>query len=86
MPTVGIATIASYATVAATAYSIYSSATASKGSGAAVAPAVAPATKLPLPEETGKAAEKASLIEMQRRRGRASTILTDTDAADTLGA
>lgn len=83
---VSLTALASYATVAAAAYTIYNQAGSSKsGAAPAIAPAVAPATKLPLPEDTGRAAEKASLVEMMQRRGRASTILTDTNT-DTLGA
>lgn len=51
---------------------------------AAPAPAVTAPTKVPVPEDSGKAAQKASIAEQMRRRGRASTILTDT-AGDTLG-
>lgn len=82
---VSLATIASYAAVASAAFTIYNSATADKGGGAAPAPGIAPATKLPTPENTGNAAAKLSLQEQMARRGRASTILTD-DITDKLGA
>lgn len=48
-------------------------------------PVVTEPTKVPVAKDTGKAAERASLAEQMRRRGRASTILTDTGASDTLG-
>lgn len=87
MPAFGalVVTAAPYIGAAAGAATLINSFSGKGSSPAAPAtPAVAAPTKLPLPEETGRAAEKASLVEMQRRRGRASTILTDT--TDTLGA
>lgn len=82
---VSLATVASYAAVASAALNIYNSVTSSKGGGSApAAPAIAPPTALPTPEATGNAAAKLSLQEQMQRRGRASTILTDT--TDKLGA
>ncbi len=83
---VSLTALASYAAVASAGYTIFKGLSGDKGGGtpAAAAPAISSPTKLPIPENTGQAAEKASLIEMQRRRGRASTILTET--SDTLGA
>ena len=51
------------------------------------APAVTPPTAMPTPgDATTKAAERASIAEQLRRRGRASTILTDQEATtDKLG-
>lgn len=83
---VTVAAVAPYVAVAAGAYSIYNGATASSKSStpALAAPAVAPPTALPTPEATGNAAAKLSLVDQLQRRGRASTILTDT--TDKLGA
>ncbi len=52
-------------------------------------PALTPPTAMPSPgDATAKAAERASIAEQLRRRGRASTILTDQSGAatDKLGA
>ncbi len=52
-------------------------------------PALTPPTAMPSPgDATTKAAERASIAEQLRRRGRASTILTDQSgaASDKLGA
>lgn len=52
------------------------------------APALTPPTAMPSPgDATAKAAERASIAEQLRRRGRASTILTDqSGTTDKLGA
>lgn len=82
---VTVGAIAPYVAVAAGAYSIYNGATASKPSTPAIAaPAIEAPTKIPTPEATGNAAAKLSLVDQLQRRGRASTILTDT--TDKLGA
>ena len=54
---------------------------------APAAPAVTPPTAMPTPGDAStKAAERASIAEQLRRRGRASTILTDQAATtDKLG-
>jgi hypothetical protein len=60
-----------------------------QGTAAAPAtPAVTPPTAMPTPGDAAtKAAERASIAEQLRRRGRASTILTDqTGTTDKLGA
>lgn len=50
------------------------------------APVVAPVTAMPTPGDAVTAAsKKKSLAEQIARRGRASTILTDQGATDTLG-
>jgi len=83
---VSLTTLAGYAAVASGALSVFNTLSgSSKGGSAAVAPAVPGPTKLPTPEDTGRAAEKASLAQMAQRRGRASTILTG-ETSDTLGA
>ena len=52
----------------------------------AAAPTLTPPTPMPGPTET-KAAERASIAEQLRRRGRASTVLTDqAGTTDKLGA
>jgi hypothetical protein len=54
---------------------------------AAAAPEVKPPTPMPDEKATRSAAQRTSLLDQQRRRGRASTILTDSAslAADPLG-
>ena len=47
-------------------------------------PAVLPPTRMPTSSDR-QAARKKSIIDQLRRRGRASTILTDSGASDTLG-
>lgn len=46
-----------------------------------------PTPVIPIADETAKAARRRSIVDQMRRRGRASTILTDTSAApsDALG-
>lgn len=58
-----------------------------QGAPAAPAPTLTPPTPMPGSTET-KAAERASIAEQLRRRGRASTVLTDQSAGttDKLGA
>src|SRR3990167_2466595 len=66
------------------AANVVSSALAPKQQGAPAAPAptLTPPTPMPGPTET-KAAERASIAEQLRRRGRASTVLTDQSAGTT---
>lgn len=57
--------------------------------GSPSAPSLTPPTEMPNPgDAAAKAAERASIAEQLRRRGRASTILTDQtgDTTDKLGA
>lgn len=50
-------------------------------------PTIPPPVQIPLPDdEAVKAAKKKSLAAQKGRSGRQSTILTGTDATDTLGA
>lgn len=84
----GGVTLTGVATALGAAASLYtlSGAGAKKPDAALPAPpAVSEPTKLPTPEPSRKAAEQASLAEQMRRRGRASTILTDTGDSDKLG-
>ena len=49
---------------------------------ASLAPAVEPVTAMPMADDAAtKAAKKRSLLDQRRRRGRASTILTDGDSS-----
>lgn len=52
----------------------------------APAPVVEPVEKIPTPMDTGvREAKQTSIADQMRRRGRASTILTDIESSDTLG-
>lgn len=79
-------TAAGVAAAASVVSAVYTISQGSKGGGGATAaaPVVTEPTKLPT-RDTRKDAERASLAEQMRRRGRASTILTDTQESDTLG-
>ena len=65
-----------------------SSLTKQKDAGAAPAPTVTPVTPMPDEKAVARAAQRTSIAEQARRRGRASTILTQAiaDPGDTLGA
>ena len=78
--------VAAAASVVSAIYTI-SGAGKSKPQAAAAAPApvVTEPKALPTRADAGREAERASLAEQMRRRGRASTILTDTQESDTLG-
>tara|TARA_R110000868_G_scaffold411755_1_gene708904 strand:- start:22984 stop:23250 length:267 start_codon:yes stop_codon:yes gene_type:complete len=79
--------VAAAASVVSTIYTLTKSSDGGGGAAAApVAPVVTEPIKTPTPNDAStKAAERASIAEQLRRRGRASTILTDTGATDTLG-
>lgn len=86
------ATVASVASAAATAYGAYSTLEASKNSkaaagmkGEAALPGMEKPTAMPNADASAMAAKRNSIADLLRRRGRASTILTDA-GQDRLGA
>lgn len=81
--------IAAQALIGGVAANIVGNAMTPKASPQAPAPAVTPPTAMPSPgDAAAKAAERASIAEQLRRRGRASTVLTDqgSGTTDKLGA